>query len=168
MVTKKTCAFYSTSLKKQQYGVVLIVSLVFLIALTGVVAALMQNTTTDMKMSGASQEKLIASQETLSEIDQIIYNQVRKVDGTNHFTDALPLFPVTPTVNQPSITTGEITVVNPLKLTVQCPRAANGSSNGVFNCNVLNVKVTRKYGRTNNSSVEVNAGIAQQLIAGGG
>lgn len=41
----------------KQKGVVLIISLVFLVALTAVAAALMQNTTTDMKMSGASEEK---------------------------------------------------------------------------------------------------------------
>lgn len=168
MVTKKNSNFSSTSVYKNQHGVVLIVSLVFLIALTAVAAALMQNTSTDMKMSGASQEKLIASQETLSEMDQIIYNQVRKVDGSNHFTSALPLFPVTPTVNHPSITTAEITIVNPLELIADCPHTRAASSVQVFKCNVLNVTVERKYGRTNNSSVEVNAGIAQQLISGGG
>ena len=89
-------------LPRKQKGVVLIVSLVFLIALTAVAAAMMQNTSTDMKMSGASQAKLIATQETLSEMDEIIYNQVRKVDGTNRFTSALPLFPINPSVNQPS------------------------------------------------------------------
>ena len=45
---------------KNQQGVVLIVSLVFLVALTAVAAALMQNTTTDMKMAGASEEKVSA------------------------------------------------------------------------------------------------------------
>ncbi|MFQ3266042.1 MAG: type IV pilus assembly protein PilX, partial [Colwellia sp.] len=39
----------------KQRGVVLVVSLIFLIALTAVASALMLNTTTDMKMSGASE-----------------------------------------------------------------------------------------------------------------
>ncbi len=166
-MVKQQCDIPTSYTSRHQTGVVLIVSLVFLIALTAVSAALMQNTSTDMKMSGASQEKLIASQETLSEMDQIIYNQVRKVDGTNHFTSPLPLFPVTPTVNQPSITSAEITVVNPLQLIADCPHTRAASSVQVFKCNVLNVTVERKYGRTKNSAVEVNAGIAQQLINGG-
>ena len=61
---------------KNQQGVVLIVSLVFLISLTAVVAALMQNTTADVKMSGASEQKMIATQSAVSAIDEVIYNQV--------------------------------------------------------------------------------------------
>jgi Tfp pilus assembly protein PilX len=158
--------FFLTKRPCKQEGVVLIVSLVFLIALTAVAAALMQNTSTDMKMSGASQDKLIASQETLSQMDEIIYNQVRKVNGTNSFTSALPLFPITPTVNKSSITTAQITIVNPLNLIVDCPHTRAASSVQVFKCNVLNVQVARRYGRTKNSAIQVNAGIAQQLING--
>jgi hypothetical protein len=160
-------ALFIIKLPHKQKGVVLIVSLVFLIALTAVSAALMQNTSTDMKMSGASQEKLIASQEILSEMDEIIYNQVRSIGGGNSFNSALPIFPVAPTVNQPDITTSTITLIDPLIPTPPpCPRALSGSSVQVFDCNMLNVQVRRQYGRTNNSVIEANAGIAQQLIGG--
>ena len=60
----------------KQRGVVLVVSLVFLVALTAVAAALMQNSTTDMKMSGASEEKVVALQEVVSAVDEVIFNQV--------------------------------------------------------------------------------------------
>jgi hypothetical protein len=166
MVKRQLNLFFPICQPKKQKGVVLIVSLVFLIALTAVAAAMMQNTSTDMKMAGASQEKLIATQETLSEMDEIIHNQVRKVDGTNNFTSALPLFPINPTVNEPGITTATIAIVNPLNLIADCPHTGSASSVQVFKCNVLNVTVSRKYGRTNNSTVLVNAGIAQQLING--
>lgn len=165
MVVQQFNGLMPVSLPRKNKGVVLIVSLVFLIALTAVAAALMQNTSTDMKMSGASQEKLIATQETLSEVDEIIYNQVRKVNGTNSFTSALPLFPIAPTVSQVG-TTAQITVANPLKLIADCPHTRAGSSVQVFKCNILNVQVIRTYGRTRNSSVQMNAGIAQQLING--
>ncbi len=166
MVERKCNIVTSVFQPKKQKGVVLIISLVFLIALTAVAAAMMQNTSTDMKMSGASQAKLIATQETLSEMDEIIHNQVRKVNGTNRFTSALALFPINPEVNQPSITSATITIVNPLNLIADCPHTRSASSVQVFKCNVLNVTVDRKYGRTNNSTILVNAGIAQQLING--
>ena len=51
---------------------ILVVALVFLIALTGVASALMLNTTSDMKMSGASQEKVLAMQEAVGTVDQSI------------------------------------------------------------------------------------------------
>jgi hypothetical protein len=157
----------SQTLPKRQQGVVLIVSLVFLIALTAVSAALMQNTSTDMKMSGASQEKLIALQEIQSEMDHIIYNQVRRVDNTNHFTSALALFPISPTVTKPDITTAQIALVNPLQPAApDCPHTRMASSVQVFKCNVLNVVAARRYGRTKRSTVQLNAGIAQPLING--
>ena len=74
--------------KSSQHGVVLIVALVFLIALTAVAAALMQNTTTDMKMAGASEERVTAMQEAVSAIDEVIYNQVAP-GQTNEFAKPL-------------------------------------------------------------------------------
>ena len=71
-----------------------------------------------------------------------------------------------PDVYQPSITSATITIVNPLNLIADCPHTRSASSVQVFKCNVLNVTVDRKYGRTNNSTILVNAGIAQQLING--
>ncbi len=152
---------------ESQKGVVLIVALVFLVALTSVAAAIMQNTSTDMKMSGASQDRLVAYQEAVSEMDKIIYNQVRKVGGTNQFTSAISLFPLSPTVIKPAVTTAVIDSANPLKLIADCPHTQAASSVQVFKCNVLNVTVNRKYGRTKNSTIQINSGIAQQLIIGG-
>lgn len=148
----------------KQHGVVLIVSLVFLIALTAVAAALMQNTTSDMKMSGASQVRTVALQETLSEMDRIIFNQVRKVNGANGFASPINSFPVTPTVTEPDITVATITVANQFNLEPDCPRAINASSIGVFKCNLINVQLTRQYGRKNSSSININSSIAQQLV----
>ncbi len=151
------------NIKKQQ-GVVLIVSLVFLIALTAVAAALMQNTTTDMKMSGASQEKVVATQEAVSAIDEVIHNEVTQVSGTNGFASEIAKFPLTPTVSRVINTSAEITLANPYNIEADCPHSRTASSVQVFKCNVLKVQVTRLYGRTNKSTVEVNSGVSQQLL----
>jgi Tfp pilus assembly protein PilX len=151
-----------TSLKKCQ-GVVLIVALVFLIALTAVAAALMQNTTTDMKMSGASQEKVVAIQEAVSATDEVIYNEVTQVSGTNAFASEIAKFPLEPTTSN-SHTDAEISLANPYKIEADCPHSRSASSVQVFKCNVLKVQITRLYGRTNNSTIEVNSGVAQQLL----
>lgn len=168
---------YSNTLKAKQKGVVLIVSLVFLIALTAVAAALMQNTTTDIKMAGASQEKSIATQETISEMERVIYNEVNRVnpnaDGVpiNRFTLPAESFtnPVSlnPFVTKPATTAGEIDIANEYKLETDCPPTRRASSTEVFTCNVLRVNVNRTYGRNNNSTVQVNSGIAQQLFKKG-
>lgn len=159
--------------RKQQRGVVLVVSLVFLIALIGVAAALMQNTTTDIRMSGASEEKVTSVQEAISSTDEIIYKQKRKIDGINLFTSNVNTFPhkdkVTLTAEN---TTSVLSVVNANNLNTNlessCPHTRSASSIQVFTCNVLNIKVTRKYGRDKNHEINVNTGIAQQLLNVGG
>ncbi|MBL4940404.1 MAG: hypothetical protein JKY81_01925 [Colwellia sp.] len=157
----------------KQQGVVLVVSLVFLIALTAVAGALMQNTTTDMKMSGASEEKVIATQEAISAVDEIIFNQVSP-GVTNDFAAAIVTFrdgdidmmadmSVTNLNNDFSSATLGVTN-NEYMLEADCPHSKLASSTQVFTCNVLRVQVNRLYGRTNTSAVNVNSGIAQQLL----
>ena len=161
--------------KSKQQGVVLIVALVFLIALTAVAAALMQNTTTDIKMSGATQEKSIATQETISEMDRVIYNEIRRVNvndaGTPINRFALPaesfVAPIVLTVTIPDRTVGTLDIANEFNLETDCPPTRSGSSTDVFTCNVLRVIVNRTYGRNNNSNVQVNSGVAQQLFKKG-
>ena len=153
-------------LRGKQQGVVLIVSLVFLVALTAAVAALMQNSTTDMKMSGASEEKVEATQEAVSAIDEVIYNQVSP-GKSNDFAKPLVSFPITEGLlpdTKTSATASVDVINNPYGLETDCPHSQSASSAQVFTCNVLRVQVSRKYGRDDNSEIEVNSGIAQQLL----
>tara|TARA_R110001592_G_scaffold8867_2_gene47911 strand:+ start:7002 stop:7511 length:510 start_codon:yes stop_codon:yes gene_type:complete len=150
----------------QQNGVVLIVSLVFLVALTAVASALMQNTTTDMKMSGASQEKVIATQEAVSAVDEVIFNQVRP-GAVNTFAQAIINFPVSNGLlpGTKTAATASVNITNnQFQLEADCPHSKLASSTQVFTCNVLRVQVNRQYGRNGTSTVDVNSGIAQQLL----
>lgn len=162
---------------KKQQGVVLIVSLVFLVALTAVAAALMQNTTTDIKMSGASEEKVIAVQEAISAVDEIIFNQISS-GSTNEFTSALSTFP-DPKLSKGKVIGTEMPILYDTEkyepptlglandtygLKTDCPNAKSASSVQLFSCNVLKIQVKRKYGRHNTSHIEVNAGITQQVL----
>tara|TARA_R110000737_G_scaffold353013_1_gene401748 strand:- start:44 stop:508 length:465 start_codon:yes stop_codon:yes gene_type:complete len=145
---------------KSQQGFVLIVALVFLIALTAVASALMLNTTTDMKMSGASQEKVIATQEALSAIDEVILIQTR--GATNLFRNTL--FPVNgiPVAVTHANTAAVITHTNPMSTDVTCPHRV--AADNLFNCNMLRVTLTKNYGNNDTSSVTVNAGVSQDVL----
>lgn len=170
----KRNVFINSRNLRNQTGVVLIVALVFLIALTAVAAALMQNSTTDMKMSGASEEKVVATQEAISASDEVIFRQVNAAVGENKF--ALPVVRfqdddfrnVTGSLNitnTGSDTTANINVANnELELEPDCPHSRSASSAQVFTCNVIRVQVVRNYGRKNTNEVEVNTGVAQQLL----
>lgn len=158
-------------LKKQQ-GVVLVVSLVFLIALTAVAAALMQNTTTDMKMSGASEEKVIADQCAVSAVDEFVFRQITAGSGDNEFEARVETFvgaknvsgALTSTKPKCFIASASLDLDNnPYMLDLPCPRTFGASSEDQAKCNVLRIEVSRKYGRNNTSTVQVNSGIVQQV-----
>ncbi len=152
-----------TQPRTKQKGVVLVVALVFLVALTAVAGALMQVTTSDIKMADASQEKVIATQGAISSIDEVIYDQINTVGQANGFAASAATFPTTPAVSAAN-TTAQIAVATPNNLVVDCPHSQNASSVQVFKCNALRVQITRLYGRTNASTIQVTSGISQQLL----
>ncbi|AAZ24976.1 pilus assembly PilX family protein [Colwellia psychrerythraea] len=158
----------------KQAGVVLIVSLIFLIALTAVASALMLNTTTDMKMSGASEMKVVAEQEVFGAMDELIFREVlHGVGESNAFAlpvsrlaNAIPVLAnLTSSNTDGNVTNATISLAdNPLLLEKTCPHSRAASSVQVFTCNILRVQITKQYGRNNNSTITVNSGIAQQLL----
>ena len=158
----KNTMFISNEMK--QRGVVLIVSLVFLIALTAVAGALMQNSTLDMKMSGASEQKVVAVQDAMSAVDEVIITQrgsgfIRPVSGIN-----FPINNPLPAISNTQATADVVVANNSFLLEADCPHSKLASSTAVFTCNVLRVRINRTYGRTGNSNIQVNSGITQQLL----
>ncbi len=159
--------------RNKQRGVVLVVSLIFLIALTAVASALMLNTTTDMKMSGASEMQVVAKQEAFGAMDELIFRQVRYSAGSvNDFKLPIVLYAngvrrdvlgeLVSTNVDADITAASIGVANnTYTKELDCPRSTKPSS-GVT-CNIFNVQLTKLYGRNNASLVQVNAGIVQKL-----
>lgn len=153
----------------KQHGVVLVISLVFLVALTAVAAALMQNTTTDMKMAGASNEKVVATQAAISAVDETINNQLN-IQPVSVFTQSLNLIPgytsaqLLPITTKTKATASTRVINNPLFEEFACPRSANASSVGIIECNFLQLRVQRLYGRHNTSNVVIDANIVQQLL----
>jgi hypothetical protein len=157
-------------IQKKQRGVVLIVALIFLVALTAVAAALMQNSSTDMKMSGASEIKEEATQAVISAVDEVIFNQVAPGEDNLFARPLAGNFPINdPALLLPGTNTAATAIVsvaasNELLLEPDCPHSKSASSTGVFTCNVLIIGVNRPYGRNNTSNLNVNSGIAQQLL----
>jgi Tfp pilus assembly protein PilX len=163
---KLTRKFNSVNIEQQQ-GVVLVVSLVFLVALTAVAAALMQNSTTDMKMSGATEEKSVALQEVVSAADEVVFDELftgndnrfaRPITGNN--------FPITPDNLLPDTDTGSTATVALANGGTQqlCPHLKVASSVDIFGCNILTITTSRNYGRNEQNIITANSGIAQQIL----
>ncbi|WP_286266232.1 pilus assembly PilX N-terminal domain-containing protein [Thalassotalea atypica] len=149
------------AIMNKQKGVVLITALVFLVALTAVASAIMLNTSTDIKMSGASEEKLIAQQAAISAVDETIADQV--TSGNNLFTGQIFPQPVN-SVTMVNVSDITITNRNNNNTMADCSHSRLASSNELIKCNVLNITVNNNYGRLGSSNVNVDAGISQQLL----
>jgi hypothetical protein len=178
--TKKSYHYRTMVLAKpKQRGVVLVVSLVFLVALTAAASALMLNTTTDIKMSGASEEKVVATQEAFGAVDEIIFLQVKpevvngnkfaypiaKFRGEGGISTPLDVSDDLNSNNKSHITKAEIGIGNnQFFLESDCPHSKLASSTEVFTCNVLKIELTKKYGRKKTSAINVHSGVTQQLL----
>ena len=169
-ITLRRQPFYYNARQKQT-GVVLVVSLVFLIALTAVAAALMQNTTSDIKMSGASQDKVVATEDAYTCNDEVIYKSVSKqIGGRNVFANS----PLAFNAADPSVaiagcdavteSQADITLENPDRLELDCSHSRSPSSVQIFTCNRLRVDVNTTYGRNNQSSIVAVSTVEQQLL----
>lgn len=141
----------------KQKGFVLIVSLVFLIALTALASVIMQNSTSDIKVSGANEEKLTAVQEAISATDELIFKQVKKIDGRNNFSHKPGAYSQDVAINDVD-TTGTINFASE-----SCSPSFAPSSEETLTCNQLNVQVIKSYGKQNNQRVIVNSGIFQLI-----
>lgn len=146
----------------RQQGVVLVVSLIFLVALTAVTSLLMQNSTLDMKMSGATEDRAIAVQEVVSQVDEIIYDEIKN-NNRNNFSKLMQQYPIE-VINTDK--TKAYLVVNGDYSSIEgrCPRSEKGNS-GEIQCNYVRLEVWKKFGRKDNSEISASAGIAQELIA---
>ncbi len=150
------------NINKQQ-GVVLVVSLVFLVALTAVAAALMQNSTVDMKMSGATEEKSVALQEVVSAAEEVVFNELfagnvnrfaRPISGNN--------FPITSENLLPGTTTSSTATIIVANSSQFCPRTKVGFTNDI-SCNNFRIITSRAYGRNDQNILRANSGIAQRI-----
>jgi type IV pilus assembly protein PilX len=154
----------------KQQGIVLIVALVFLVALTSLAATLMQNTTTDIKMSSASEAKVVALQKAVSAVDRVIYNQV-KLDSVNAFSQPITeeFFPNTHQAqllaNTYENVKAQVDIAHGMNaLPVDCPHQYLASSVQLINCRLLTININQRYGRNLKNYIEVNAGVIQQLL----
>ncbi len=150
---------------RSQQGFVLVVALVFLIALTSVASMLMLNTTSDMKMAGATQERTVAIQEAFGLVDEVIYKQIT-IKNNFALTDYANAIEVKVTGESStaniSAPTHNITQVN-----VEGPCPASKKASSIFTCNTVVINAVKRYGNNNSSLITVKAGISQQLMAPG-
>lgn len=142
---------------KQQKGVVLVVALIFLTALTSVAVLLVSNSTSFMTLAGASEERTIAIQEAVSGVDKAIALQA---DGNDEFErKSYPEEGIAVAVGE-MVDSAIVTRTTENNIPVPCSNSHLPSSDS--KCNVLTLTVTNTYGRRD-SVITVQSTIEQEL-----
>ncbi len=147
----------------KQNGIVLIISLTFLIILTTLASRLMSNTIIDIKIVRATQEKSHAIEEAINIIDEIIAQQSIASNENRYFRQSKNNYPFSINTNNPNIQVN-VSLASSQSYNVNCPHATFPSSIKNIKCHHFLIKVNSQYGRYNHQNIIVKAGLLQQVF----
>lgn len=168
---------------RAQRGVVLISALIMVIAVTGIAVTLMSSSTIDIKITNAAQEREVAENELIGEVQRVIAAEAAKGGDSSFF-----LTPDEVTTEQKinkgggmddgdnSIAINEKDIslpdsemksvlinLNNGQLELNCPR--NYSYTAGISCNMVQVSTTVNYGSKSKHSLTIVTGIAQEMAS---
>jgi len=157
----------------KQKGVVLVVSLVMIIAVTGIAVTLLSSSSIDLKMMSAAQESEVAIARVKADSELTIVQEKKAAADENRLLFEPGKFPadlatgldVTPAGASSSVT---IYNSNQGPSLLDCPIIVNPTPG--IKCNMLRIEATLNYGKLDSNSkgkhsISVNSGIAQEMGA---
>lgn len=146
----------------KQRGVVLIVALIMLIAITGVAVALMVSSGIDNKMMSSAQEAQVALNEAVGAHDEAYDNEIRQVGGQNQFTLRIEIGETLPANETRANTVGTIRTYSALPEATTCPPSFYGNSGSLL-CNFTQVNTDTTYGE-NGQTISIQSVVTQQVL----
>lgn len=150
-----------TPTRHKQKGVVLITALIMVIAVTGIAVTLMSSSTIDIKITNAAQEREVAQNKLVGEVQRVIAQEA-KSGGANHFLLTKSEIPEKgQTIADHDGMKSTMTNLNKGVLTLNCPRRYNPTQ-GV-SCNMLEVTTTIEYGSKSKHQLTVVSAVAQEM-----
>ncbi|MCE2596531.1 hypothetical protein K6Y31_17180 [Motilimonas cestriensis] len=123
---------------KFQQGIALFISIILLLLLSGLTTLLMSNASLDLKMAGASAQRIDADQQLEGAIGEILTN----TNASQQFATAAldTQFEVKHIKN---ISTSVVAINEQ----PSCARSKDPSSVGLFSCRYLDTRLSKQYGR---------------------
>lgn len=153
---------YLKSASKQQ-GVVLIVALIMVVAVTGIAVTLMSSASVDIKITNAAFEREDAENVLMGNVQKVIVTEAAK-DGASKllYTQAqLPEGSIALTTI--GDTASELSNLNDGVLDLPCPRDYKYTAG--ISCNMVQINSTITYGSKSKHTLTVTTGIAQQMAS---
>lgn len=150
-------------LQKNQKGVVLIVALIMVVAVTGIAVTLMSSSSVDIKITNASQEREVAENELIGVVQQVISNEAAKGGNSAFLMKATEIPETGFDMGNLGDTANNLTNLNNGALDLPCPRKYNFTA-GV-SCNMVQVDSTISYGTKSKHALTISTGVAQEMAS---
>ena len=156
------------SIKKQQ-GVVLITALIMVIAVTAIAVTLMSSSSIDIKITNAAQEREVAENELIGEVQRVIADEARKGAGNQFFLMPEEVNKIADNNSDGMVlaTNGDkqsrMTNLNKGAQDLECPRRFNPTP-GIA-CNMVQVATKIEYGSKSKHQVTIVTGVAQEMVS---
>ncbi len=146
---------------KKQKGFVLLMSMVMVVAITGIAVSLLSASSMDMKMATAAEDREMATHIARGGNDQLYYDAVNRTNNNQNYFAA---FSSTQQSAQYNSTHGAVSTVSwasSVQVETDCPRSKDPTE-GLM-CIYLQATTVKTYGANNNNQVNVVSGVAQQV-----
>ncbi|MBQ4833186.1 pilus assembly protein PilX [Pseudoalteromonas sp. MMG010] len=146
---------------KKQSGIVLLTALIMVIAVTSIAVTLMSNSSVDIKITNAAQERDVAENQLMGEVQRLIAEEA-SLGADSRFLYTNEDVPSDGMVlDADADMKSNMVNLNNGEQSLQCPRRFSYTA-GVT-CNMIEVTTTISYGSKNQHGLSVVTGVAQEM-----
>lgn len=154
---------YLTQMKNKQHGVVLITALIMVIAVTGIAVTLMSSSSIDIKITNAAQEREVAENQLIGEVQRIIADEVSKGAANQFFLTPEEVSDKGIVMAERDDMKSNMINLNNGVLDLECPRRFSFTAG--ISCNMLQVSTTIEYGSKSKHQLTIVTGVAQEMAS---
>ncbi|MEL0654117.1 pilus assembly protein PilX [Pseudoalteromonas issachenkonii] len=161
-------AYLKNSPTKQQ-GVVLITALIMVIAVTGIAVTLMSSSSIDVKITNAAQEREVAENELIGEVQRMISEEAIKGADNQFFLSPEEVNAIAAGNDDGMLIAdhndmkSKMINLNKGVLDLECPRRFAATTG--LSCNMMQVSTTKIYGSKSKHELTVVTGVAQEMAS---
>ncbi len=154
---------YLTQMKNKQHGVVLITALIMVIAVTGIAVTLMSSSSIDIKITNAAQEREVAENQLIGEVQRIIADEVSKGAANQFFLTPEEVSDKGIVMAERDDMKSNMINLNNGVLDLECPRRFSFTAG--ISCNMVQVSTTIEYGSKSKHQLTIVTGVAQEMAS---
>ena len=151
------------TLQRKQQGVVLIVALIMVVAVTGIAVTLLSSSSVDIKITNAAQERGVAENVFMGDVQNIIANEASARGNSRFFLNKEQIGDAGINLGNLGDTTNRMFNRNEGPLPLNCPRRFDDTEG--LKCNMIEINSVIKYGSKSKHNLTITTGIAQQMLS---